>query len=250
LTAAHSPPARRPGAAAYVAVTRLLLRHQVTAGRLVLLGALGTIAVLVAFAAGGRADDATETTARFLNGFGLGLVVPVGSLVLASSALGDLVDDATLVYLWLRPTPRRLVAAAAWTASLAVCLPLLVLPLTLAAALGSRGDPGVTLGVLAASALAVVAYTAVFTLLGLIMRRALLWGLVYVFIWEFFVARAGAGAARLSINSYPASVLADISGVPLRLADRAPTLGVAVPVVVGLLAMVLTSWRLSRAEVA
>jgi ABC-2 type transport system permease protein len=242
--------ARRPGGAAAVAVYRLLLRHQVTTARLALLGALGGVGVLVAAALVARADDPVTTATHFVNGFGLGLVVPVGCLVLASASFGDLVDDETLAYLWLRPMSRWVLAAAAWAASLSITLPLLVVPLTLAGAVGSGLEPSVTLGVAAATSLAVVAYTAVFTLLGLVVRRALLWGLVYVFIWEFFVARVGPGAARLSINSYPASVLAEVTGVSLRLADRALWAGVAVPLAVAAAAVALTAWRLQRAQVA
>jgi ABC-2 type transport system permease protein len=232
------------------AVYRLVLRHQVTAARLVLLAAMGALAIVVSIALVTRADDPVDAATHFVNEFGLGLAVPVGSLMLASAALGDLVDDETLVYLWLRPVSRWFVAIAAWAASLTVSLPLMVLPLTVAAAVGSDGDGGVALGAAAATTLAVVAYTGLFTLVGLVFRRALLWGLVYVFIWEFFIARGGSGAAKLSINSYPASVLAELSGVELRLADRAPTLGVLVPLLVAAVALALTVWRLARAEVA
>lgn len=248
MTATRPVPRRRPGGAAFAALYRLLLRHQVSAAKLLLLGAMGLVAVVVAVALSGS-DDQVEAATRFTSAFGLGLVVPVGSLVLASSTLGDLVEDETLVYVWLRPTPRWALALAAWAASLSVTLPLVVLPLTLAGAVASGFDRDVVVGAAAATSLGVVAYTALFTLAGLVFRRALLWGLVYVFIWEFFVARAGAGAARLSVNSYPASVLAEATGVPLTLADRAPVLGVVVPIVVALASLALTTWRLQRAEV-
>ena len=40
-----------------------------------------------------------------MSGFGLALVLPVATLVFASASFGDLVDDQTLVYLWLRDLP-------------------------------------------------------------------------------------------------------------------------------------------------
>jgi ABC-2 type transport system permease protein len=244
------PPRRRPGPAALAAVYRLVLRHQVSPARLLLLGAMGVLAIVVAAALVTRASDPVVASTRFINEFGLGLAVPVGSLMLASAALGDLVEDETLVYLWLRPVSRWLVAVGAWAASLTLALPLTVVPLTVAAAVGSDGDTDVAAAALVATSLGVLAYTGLFTLAGLVFRRSLVWGLVYVFIWEFFVARGGTGAARLSINSYPASVLAELSGVELRLADRAPVLGVVVPLLVAAVAIALTTWRLGRAEVA
>jgi ABC-2 type transport system permease protein len=241
---------RRPGMAAFRSVYRLVLRHQVTPARLILLAAMGGLAIAVAAALVTRATDPVDAATHFINEFGLGLAVPVGSLMLASAALGDMVDDETLVYIWLRPVSRWTVAAAAWAATLTLILPLTVIPLTVAGALGSDFDGGVAAGTLVATTLGVLAYSALFTLFGLLFRRALVWGLVYVLIWEFFVARGASGAARLSINSYPASVLADMSGIELRLADRAPTLGVVVPLVVAAAAIALTTWRLNRAEVA
>lgn len=250
MTATTSPASRRPGLAAAVAVYRLVLRHQVTAARLLLLLAMGAVAVLVAAALVTGAAEPAEAAARFVSAFGLGLVVPVGTLMLASAALGDLVEDETLVYVWLRPASRWLVALAAWAATLTVTVPLLVLPLMLSAAIASRGDGGVVAGTALAATLGVLAYGGLFVLLGLVLRRALLWGLVYVFIWEFFIARGGVGAARLSVNSYLGSVLADLSGVDLRLADRQPVLAIVVPLVVAAVTVALTVWRLERAEVA
>ena len=240
---------RRPGLPALVALYRLVLRHQVTTARLLLLLAFGAVAILVAVAVGAESGDPVRAGTGFVSEFGLRLMVPVGSLMLASAALGDPVEDQTLVYLWLRPTPRWMLALAAWAATLSITLPLLLVPLTVAAAVGSGGDPGVIGGTVLSAALGIVAYSALFTLVGLVLRRALLWGLVYVFIWEFFVARAGPGAARLSINSYLASLLSDRSGVELRLADRSPVVSVVVPLVVAAIAIAATAWRLDRAEV-
>ena len=71
------------------------------------LGALGLVSVLVGFAIG-HADlvDPLRQGTRFVNGFGLSLLVPVATLVFASAALGDPNEDGTLVYLWLRPVAR------------------------------------------------------------------------------------------------------------------------------------------------
>ena len=51
--------------------------------------------------------------ATLVNDYGLTVLVPVVALVFSSSTLGDLVDDKTLVYIWLRPVNRLTVAAAA-----------------------------------------------------------------------------------------------------------------------------------------
>jgi ABC-2 type transport system permease protein len=122
--------------------------------------------------------------------------------------------------------------------------------MVVAAAIGSDGDPTAVLAVAIAMALGALAYTSIFTLVGLLVRRALIWGLVYVFVWELFVARVGAGAARLSINTYPASVLAEMTDVELPLAERSLAYGVCVPIAVALAGVAATAWRLNRTNVA
>ena len=231
---------------------RLQLRQQIGLGRLLVAGGMSAVALGLAFLIARNVSEyeRVEATIGFLSVFGLGLMVPILCLVLASSTLGNLVEDETLVYLWIRPVPRWMLAVAAWAASATVAVPMSAIPLTLAAALGSGAD-GEAIGATAASmTLAAVAYTGIFTLVGLVLRRALIWGLVYVFIWELFVARVGQGAARLSINTYPASVLAKLTDLELPLAERSLTNGVVVPIAVTVVAIALTSWRLDRGNVA
>lgn len=237
---------------ALIGLYRLLLNQQLTRGRLILAAIMSALTILVAVLISSSVADADriEATVRFLSNFGLGLMVPILSLVLASSALGQLVEDETLVYLWIRPTPRWMLAAGAWLAASTVAAPLSVIPLTAAALIGSGADSGTTIAIALSMTLAVVAYTGIFTLIGLILKRSLIWGLVYIFIWEFFVARVGEGAARLSINTYPASVLARMTEFDLESADRAMTSGLVVPIVVALVAVAITGWRLDNANVA
>ena len=58
-------------------------------------------------------------------------------------------------------------------------------------------------GTLLAGSLAVIAYGALFVLLGLWVRRALVWGLAYVLLWEGFIAVAGNNAPRLAMRATP-----------------------------------------------
>ncbi len=230
---------------------RLFLRHQVTAGRLVLIGVMSGVALLIGFVtrANVAAFERIEAAVGISSVFGLGLMVPIVSLVLASSALGDLVADETLVYLWQRPSPRWAIAAGAWLSSLTVAIPATVIPLS-ASALLTSNDADTMVAVALANGLAAVAYTGLFVLLGLVIRRSLVTGLAYLFIWELFVARVGAGAAKLSINTYPASVLSRLTEIELPLAERSMAVGIIVPLIVPLVAVRLTQWRLDRMDIA
>ena len=255
-----SPPSPAPAASlervptpgALPALYRLVLRHQLTRGRLVLFAVILALCVVLGWLIGRGSSESLRVsdTVDVVSALGLGLVVPVVALVLGSAALGTWVDDETLVYVWLRPVARWKLAAAAVAAAATVAVPVTVVSLGVLAMLGSQADPDVLVGTVAATALGGLAYVAVFVAAGLLIRRALIWGLVYVFIWEFFIARAGAGAARLSINSYASSLLANYSGESIRLADRA--VGSSFVVLIGLtvLAIAFTTWRLREANVA
>lgn len=233
-----------------VALYRLLLRQQLSRGRLLLAAVVSALVIVVGILSAGNSFDRAGDTVFFVSFFGHGLIVPILALVLASAALGQLVEDETLVYLWTRPNPRWMLAAAAWAASLTVALPLSVIPLTVSAAISSGNDGTIVSATALSAALATIGYTGIFTLLGLVLRRALIWGLIYVFIWEFFIARAGQGAARLSINTYPSSVLAEMTNQEILLAERSMTNGIMVPITVAVVFVALTAWRLERTNVA
>lgn len=231
---------------------RLLLRQQITRGRLLLIAG-ATAGLLVITFAMNRAlegEDRTEVVVGFLSVVSLGLVTPILSLVFASSALGQLVEDDTLVYLWLRPYSRWQLAVAAFGAAVTAALPATVIPAALGAAVGTGADGAVVAAVAGSTALAALAYSALFVFLGVLLRRSLELGLVYIFIWELFVARAGAGAARLSINSYPASVLARALDLDLPQAERSSIASYLVPLLIVPVGVALTTWWLNRMEVA
>lgn len=231
------------------AIFRLVLRTEVTRGRAFSLGAVGLLGLLLAFAVSRvRPFDRPEAAYRFVQGYGLSLLVPITALVFASAALGDPAEDGTLVYLWHRPIARGRLAAAAFGAAVCIAVPFAIVPTTLAAAV-SGASAGLVRGALFASALAVVGYCGLFLALGLLVRRALAWGLAYVLIWEGFVARSGTGAARLSILVYARSLLAaQAHHPPPRLSASVPV-AVVVPLVVGAAAVAGAAWLLRRLDV-
>lgn len=231
-------------------VYRIILRMQATVGRLVFLGLLALVGVVVGLAIGlGDVFDRLDAGTGLINAFGISLYAPVTTLVFASAALSDPVDDGTLVYLWLRPVPRWRIGLAALLATWTITFPMVLGPLVLAAAL-SGGGPVLVRATLLAASIAVIAYSTLFVLLGLWVRRALLWGLAYILLWEGFVAIAGENAQRLAIRSYTRSLLSDITGVDLFLADIGRVASIVVPLAISVAAFALTAWRLRRTEVA
>ncbi len=115
-TAGARPTGRRVGAGAAFGLSyRLVLRQLTSTGRIIALTLLALIAPLSALALG-ASDASLDDAVNLVASIGLGLVIPVVTLVFGGAAIGDLRDDKTLVYLWLRPMDRWpiVVGAAAW----------------------------------------------------------------------------------------------------------------------------------------
>ena len=217
---------RRVGAVrATVLCYRVLIRQIVSAGRLAALGSLGAIMIVVGWVVGNSTNGGGSANAgalfngaNYADGFGLIVIVPIVSLVFAAASLGDARDDGTLVYLWLRPIGRAPLVMAAAAAAVTVALPLCVVPTVAGGWFASDfvvGSGSVALGALAAAALGTVAYSCLFVLLGLLFRKAVLWGIAYVLLWEGLAVGLGDFAERLSLRGYARSLLAQIADVNL-----------------------------------
>ena len=232
------------------AAYRVLVRTQLTRGRMIALGLVAALGLLLAVLI--RSEETSNPAMEaygFADRFGIGLLVPVVSLVFAAAALGDLAEDGTLLYLWLRPVARWRITVAAFTATMTAVIPFGILPTVVAAAVaGANSD--VIIATSAAASIAAAAYVALFVGFGLVVQRALAWGLLYLLIWEGFVARGGRGPARLSVLVYARSVLARMADAELP--DLAASMGVAVvvPLLIAAAGMAFTTWRLRAATVA
>ena len=245
-TPVTQPAVRSSGSSSFIALYRLLLRLQVTTMRVIGILALASLAVLLGALARSD-DDPLRATTEIALGYGLGIVVPLATAWLATSSVSDLVEDRLLVYLWLKPVPRWQLPAAAVLATVTIVVPLVAAPLIIAAVVA--GASQLTGALLLACVLATFAYAGVFVAVGLWLRRALWWCLLYILVWENGLARAVDGAARLSIASYAQSLVAHAADVSISYADRPAGVSVVVPLVIGAAGLALAVIRYRRAEI-
>lgn len=118
-------------------------------------------------------------------------IVPVLGVFFGTALIADEVDDKTITYLFTRPIPRRAVLLGKYFAYV-VCTTLLVLPsvmivffLVVPTGGGSIAQAFPALVVdLALLGIGLMAYGAVFALVGTRMKRPLIVGLVFAFGWE------------------------------------------------------------------
>jgi len=241
-------PRRHVAPTAAVALSyRVVLRQLTSRSRIIGLSLLALVAPISAFALG-SADASLDDSVRLIASVGLGLVLPVVALVFAGAAIGDLRDDKTLVYLWLRPMDRWPIVVGAALAAGTLAAPITMAPIVLAAALTGAGN-GIVVATLLATVVGLVAYVALFTLFGVWLKRFIVWGLAYILIWEGFIAQAGAGVARIALRKYTRSVLVERTGADLDLADFSLAMAVIVPIVVAFAALAVAAWRLSNQDI-
>jgi ABC-2 type transport system permease protein len=139
------------------------------------------------------------------------VVTALVSLIVGVSSIGDEREDGTILYLAATPISRlQIVAtkvAAAWTASMALLAPSMILTGVLA--LGGGASVGLILWPLLGVALAAGAYCAASAWLALRVRRPIVIGVLYILLWEGSVATYAASADRLSIAAYGRAVVAE-----------------------------------------
>ena len=234
---------------------RLLVRQLVTKGRIAALLGVGIIvSFVVAIVSRTVSEDestaeALEIGVEVMSNLGFTIVVPIVALVFASAAFGDLKEDSTLVYLWLRPMDRWPMVVGAWLAAVTVSLPVTLVPLTVSAVITDVGADLVWATVLAC-VVGTLAYSGVFLLLGLLTKNSVVWGIAYILIWEGLVAGISGVGEKLAIRGYTRSIFADQTGVDLWLGDLSLGVAVVVPLLVVVGAIVLSTLRLRSLDVA
>jgi len=225
----------------------LMIRAAATRGRLVAMGSLGVIGVLIAVAIS-RASGADTDAADFVSLYVLQLMLPLIALVVATSTIGTLNENRTMVYLWLRPIGSWTIAAAALVGGLIVTLAMVVpFSLLMAVVLGGGDD---ILASMVSTAAGSVAYVGLFTFLGALTQRGLMVGLIYLLIWEQFIAGLSAGMARFSVLGYTRSLLGRIADVAVVDDPFTVVTSVIVLLAVGAVMFLAITRRVASQEVA
>ncbi len=236
-------------------VLMLTLRQLLGQKRTLFLGAVALLPLVAAIIY--RAADSNTVAAEFaaevvLYGLIVTALLPLTAVLLATAAIGNEIEDGTIVYLLAKPAERwRIVAGkllAAWGATTVIVVASGVLGG--AVALAGADDWGVLGGFVIALAVGSLAYSSLFMLLSVLTSRALFVGLVYAFIWEGVITNFAPGVQRFSIREYTASVAeaaADTNPWVFE-ADLGITYSIILIVVVTVVAAGLAVRRLSRFE--
>jgi ABC-2 type transport system permease protein len=189
---------------------------------LVLPGVLVALAVVLRL----TVDEASrlDVTVGLLGTFAIATVVPLLALIAGTGALGGEIDDGSIVYLLSKPISRHTivvtkVAVAVGVTSLFGAVPVLVSGWIM---VGGRASIAVAYGLGAFAA--ATAYCALFLLLSVLNRNAVVIGLIYTLVWETAIGGLVLGAGGISIQQWSLAVTRAIVG------DRAEGLGITAAV--------------------
>ena len=206
------------------------------------LGALLPVGFAILYRLAGDTSEPAAATAGTLDAFIVALLLPLGALVFGTAALGAEIEDGTAVYLLAKPVARWRILAAKIAVAAAATIALTVPATLLTALIALAGDqyaivPGFTAGVAAGA----VVYSALFVGLSAVTSRALVAGLVYVFVWEAFATSLFDGTRWISVRQYALGIADSISTTPPDVFDA--NLG-GVPAAVASLAVVAAAFAL------
>jgi ABC-2 type transport system permease protein len=158
-------------------------------------------------------------------------------LLFGTSAFGNELGDRTLGYLVLKPVARWRITVPKLVATVVVGGMPVAASGALAVAIVQGGDGSGAAATGAGLLAGAAAYGAVFTWAGLRTRHALIFGLVYVFIWEAVLAAYLDGIRFLSIRQFTLALIGGLDGerldtLDLELGAGAGAIGAAVVIVV------------------
>lgn len=201
-------------------VLSLGLRASLRGGGAIALALLAVIPALVT-----AAVAAAHPTAASEGSFALqlfpSLTLPVLGvlilLVLGSAQFRSEIDRDTLTFLSTRSIRSPEIVVGKYLAAVAggilFLLPAALLPLGVASAAGAPSPSSAETGaIIGTTVLASVGFGAIFLLIGLLSRSALLLGLLYGFLWEELAPSLPGYFGRLTLLHYLQSYLTDVAG--------------------------------------
>lgn len=177
-------------------------------------------------------------------------LLPLATLVLATAALGDEIEDRTLQYLALKPIGRLRIVFEKLLAVIVVMVPIVWVGIIVTWAIVSFGNVDglrdLLWPALASSLVAIVGFGSLFLLLSMIMQRALLVGVFYVFVWETALSRFLPGIRSISIRHFTQSLfvrLVDDRRVDVPQLSAQSTV-IITTVAICVICIALSTWRL------
>ncbi len=227
-------------------IARLTARSLLGRRRALLLLLLPVVLLALSTLARALAGPDEQLVVTLLGGFALGTLVPLLGLIAGTGAIGPEIDDGSIVYLLTKPLNRHAIVVTKLAIAVAVVTVLGAVPTFVAGLVLTGTAESLAVGYAVGAAVAGVAYCALFLLLAVVTRNAVVIGLLYALVWESLIGQFVPGAQALSVQQWALSITERIVGAPAEQlgATSAVGLGTAVPLL--LIVTVGATWYAGR----
>lgn len=179
-------------------------------------------------------------------------LLPLATLVLATAAIGDEVEDRTLQYIALKPISRFTIVLQKFLAVLIVAVPIIWAGIALTWLIVSfehlDAMRDLLLPALLSSLVAIFGFGSLFLLLSMVIQRALLVGVFYVFVWESALSQFLLGIRAISVRHYTQSLfirLVDDRRITIAQLSAESTIVITITTLC-VVSLLLCTWRLRQ----
>jgi ABC-2 type transport system permease protein len=231
-------------------VARLTLRALLGRRRGLMLLAVPALLLFLSAVIRAAIGEDESTTVNVLGELGLGTLIPLLGLIAGTGAIGPEIDDGSIVYLLSKPQPRWKIIVTKLMVAAGCTVVFGAIPMYLAGVILFGDFENLAIAYAVAALVAGITYSAIFLLLGVASRHAVVWGLCYSLIWESVIGNFVSGAKTLSVQQWALALARGIAEPGV--VTSAVHLPAAVPllVLVTIGASVVAVMRLSRLTLA
>lgn len=198
------------------------------------------LAVLVRVLVGEDLSAARDT----LYGLGLAVVVPLVALLATTGVLAPEIDDGSISYLLAKPISRHTIVVSKLVVAATCVLVFAAIPMLLAGLVLYLDEPQLGTGFALGSLAGGLAYCALFALLSVLTRHAVVIGLIYLLIWEGLLGGLLDGVRWLSVTRWAGAITEQVTTGITLVKDLGPVYAVVATAVVVVLGTWLTGRRL------
>jgi len=227
-------------------VVQLTVRSLLGRRRALVMLALPAILLLLCGATRLLAGGDERLGVNLLGGFGLGTVVPLLALIAGTGAIGPEIDDGSIVYLLSKPLSRPSIVHSKLAVASATVVALSAVPVLVAGLVLTGTADRLAVGYALAAAVAGVTYCAVFLLLAVLTRNAVVIGLLYALIWESVIGGYVPGAQALSVQQWSLTLAEKVVGARAAELGVTPAVGIGTAVPLLLVVLVGCTWYAGR----
>lgn len=192
-------------------VLRITARGMLGRRRGLMMFLLPVLLLVLAALVRGTVGQDVANAEQLLSGFAMAVLVPLLGLIAGSGAISPEIDDGSIVYLLAKPVRRATIVISKVLVAAGCTVLFAAVPVTLAGLIMAGTAQGLALGYGVGALVAGFAYSALFVLLGIVSRHAMVIGLIYVLMWEGLLAANIGGAKTLSVSQWGTSVAGKIA---------------------------------------